>query len=69
MKAGLTQEQAVEFLPCDVRSLQRYEKGDRVPDLNLLQDMKVCYRCELADLFPVDTSPAACGDEKADEQE
>lgn len=52
VKAGITQEEAAEFLHCGTRTIQSYESGRTEPSLTALRAMVDCYRCELADLFP-----------------
>ncbi len=54
MKAGITQEEAADAISCGTRTLQRYERGERQPNLAQLQKMQQCYNFEIADLFPDD---------------
>jgi len=53
IKSGITQEKAAEGLSCDVRTLQRYEAGEKFPPQDKLFRMISLYRCDPADLFPV----------------
>jgi len=52
IRSGITQEQAAEGLCCDVRTLQRYEAGEKFPPQNQLLRMMELYHCGPADLFP-----------------
>ena len=52
IKAGLTQEDAAELLDCSTRSGQRYETGKKFPGWDMLERMRICYMCEMADLLP-----------------
>ncbi len=45
IRSGLTQEQAVEYLGCDVWTIQRYELGKRLPDLERFVKIMELYGC------------------------
>ena len=52
-RAGKTQEDAADYIGCGSRTLQRYESGERQPNLTHLMKMQVCYNCEITDLVPI----------------
>lgn len=52
IKASVSQEEIAEELARDIRTIQRYEAGERFPDWNELLKMRARYSCEFADLFP-----------------
>ncbi len=45
VKSGITQEQAAEHFGFDVRTLQRYESGEKFPDMKCLVKMRKLYQC------------------------
>ena len=49
LNAGLTQEQAVEKLPFDLRTLQGYESGQHQPKLIAAYAMAKLYGCKVED--------------------
>ena len=65
-RAGLTQEQAIEFLPFSLRSLQSYEAGVRQPRFDAVRAMAKLYGCS-TDAFtrtPAERASAGAGREK-----
>ena len=53
MKAGLTQVEAVEFFPFELRTLQAYEAGDSSPVLEDARIMAKVYHCRIDELRSV----------------
>ncbi len=51
VKSGITQEQAAEHFGFDVRTLQRYESGEKFPDMKCLVKMTKLYQCTAGELF------------------
>lgn len=59
LNAGLTQEQAIEHLPFELRSLQAYEAGVRQPRFDAACAMARLYGCSADAFAPVPPEEAA----------
>ena len=56
VKAGLTQVEAVEFFPFELRTLQAYEAGDSSPVLEDARIMAKVYHCRIDELVGDETT-------------
>ena len=56
MKAGLTQVEAVEFFPFELRTLQAYKAGDSSPVLEDARIMAKVYHCRIDELVGDETT-------------
>lgn len=56
VKAGFTQEQAIEHLPFTLRTLQAYEAGDAEPKYSAVRQMALLYGCS-TDVLMGNTEP------------
>ena len=59
LNAGMTQEEATFHLPVELRTLQGYERGERLPPLDLIVPMAELYRDPGLCIYALQSYPGA----------
>jgi len=52
-KKGLTQKELAALMKVNERSVQRWESGERTPDIRTLQELAKIFKCKIDDLVNV----------------